>query len=153
MKVDISKPTLCNIASMLEIVDTEVENGNILHRSADEIATTIRSYSIALNSNTIIGFVALHIHNEKLAEIRSLVVKEKFRGEGVGSYLIESAINEAKSLGVKEVLVLTYNKSLYTKYNFIEIDKESLPEHKIWTDCIKCIHFPICDEIALLKTF
>ena len=28
--------------------------------------------------------------------------------------------------------------------------KESLPEHKIWADCIKCIHFPVCNEIALV---
>ena len=22
--------------------------------------------------------------------------------------------------------------------------------HKIWADCIKCIHFPVCNEIALV---
>ncbi|PHQ55600.1 MAG: GNAT family N-acetyltransferase, partial [Sulfurimonas sp.] len=33
-----------------------------------------------------------------------------------------------------------------------EIPKESLPEHKIWADCIKCKHFPICNEVSLIKT-
>ena len=28
--------------------------------------------------------------------------------------------------------------------------KVSIPDTKIWLDCIKCKHFPICDEVALL---
>ncbi|HHD83733.1 MAG TPA: GNAT family N-acetyltransferase, partial [Campylobacteraceae bacterium] len=31
-----------------------------------------------------------------------------------------------------------------------EIPKEALPEQKIWADCVKCKHFPICDEVALI---
>ena len=33
----------------------------------------------------------------------------------------------------------------------VEIQKELLPEHKIWADCIKCKHFPICNEVSLIK--
>jgi len=32
-----------------------------------------------------------------------------------------------------------------------EIDKKDLSNQKIWADCIKCKHFPVCDEIALIK--
>ncbi len=60
------------------------------------------------------------------------------------------ALSEAKELGVKEVLVLTYLPDFFKKVGFIEIPKETIPEHKIWTDCIKCIHFPICNEVSLI---
>jgi amino-acid N-acetyltransferase len=30
------------------------------------------------------------------------------------------------------------------------VDKSALP-HKIWSDCLKCVKFPDCDEIALVK--
>ena len=39
--------------------------------------------------------------------------------------------------------------SAYTE-QMKEINKEVIPEHKIWADCIKCIHFPVCNEVALV---
>jgi N-acetylglutamate synthase-like GNAT family acetyltransferase len=60
-------------------------------------------------------------------------------------------LDEAKVLGVEEeVLVLTYLPAFFEKLGFHEINKEAIHEHKIWADCIKCIHFPVCNEIALV---
>ena len=41
-------------------------------------------------------------------------------------------------------------KELFEKFCFQMIDKESIPNPKIWIDCIKCTHFPKCDEVALM---
>jgi len=60
-------------------------------------------------------------------------------------------LDEAKDLGLQKVLVLTYRQSFFERLGFIEIPKESLPEHKIWADCIKCKHFPVCNEVSLIK--
>ncbi|MBI3873711.1 MAG: GNAT family N-acetyltransferase, partial [Arcobacter sp.] len=76
-------------------------------------------------------------------------VHSDFRNLGVGAELIKKAINEAKFYSLKTILVLTYRQKLFEKFGFIVIAKESIPETKIWLDCIKCKHFPICDEIAL----
>ena len=144
------KPTVADIKNMQELVHDEVENGNILVRSEAEMATTIRSYKVVYDDNQLIGFVALHIHTPVLAEIRSLVVASHKRGEGIGSKLIQHCINEANDLKIQQLLVLTYQQTLFEKFDFKVIQKESLPDTKIWADCIKCKHFPICDEIALL---
>jgi amino-acid N-acetyltransferase len=149
--IEIVKPTLGDIHEMFELVNDEVESGNILYRSEDEIATTIRSYFVAKENSKIIGFVALHIHTMKLAEIRSLIVAPTHRGQGVATQLIQSAIEEAKSFAIKQLLVLTYQQRMFETLGFVEIDKESLPENKIWTDCIKCKHFPVCNEVSLVK--
>jgi len=150
MKIDYLKPTLNDIKQMQELVLPEVKSGIILYRSDDEIASNIRSYKVAKDSKKIIGFVALHIHSPTLAEVRSLIVSESYRGFGIGKRLVNESVQEAKELGVKELFTLTYKKEFFEKLNFKEIPKESLPEHKIWADCIKCKHFPICDEIALI---
>ena len=144
------KPTVNDIKNMQELVYDEVENGNILIRSEAEMATTIRSYKVVYENDTLIGFVALHIHTPILAEIRSLVVASNKRGEGIGSTLIKHCIAEAKELKLRKLLVLTYQQQLFEKFNFKVIQKESLPDTKIWADCIKCKHFPICDEISLI---
>ncbi len=151
MEIEYLKPTLLDIEAMQTLVKQEVANGVILDRNSNEMATTIRSYTIAKNKNKIIGFVALHIHTPTLAEIRSLIVREDFRNRGVGKNLISEAIKEAKDLNLKEVLTLTYHKEFFEKLNFKEISKESIPDSKIWADCIKCKHFPICNEISLIK--
>ena len=150
--IQYTKAKLTDIPHMQEVVHPEVEKGIILFRSSDEIATNIRSYILAKEDDRIIGFGALHFHADNLAEIRSLVVKDGYRGKGVGKGIIQDLLLEGNFLGVKKVFTLTYQKAFFEAVGFTEISKEALPAHKIWADCIKCKHFPICDEIALIKT-
>ncbi len=153
MSIKYQKASLSDIKDMQKLVLPEVVSGVILHRSDDEIASNIRSYTLAKEDGNIVGFVALHIHSPTLAEVRSLIVKENQRGKGVGKALVQETIKEAKELGIKDLFTLTYQKEFFEHLGFNEIPKESLPEHKIWADCIKCKHFPICDEIALIIKF
>ncbi len=144
------KARLKDIPKMQALVEKDVKDGVILARSDDEVASNIRSYIIAESKDKIVGYGALHIHSPRLAEIRSLIVAPNYRGEGIGANIVKEALKEAKSLGVLEVLVLTYLPEFFKSLGFVEIDKESIPEHKIWTDCIKCIHFPNCNEVSLI---
>jgi amino-acid N-acetyltransferase len=61
-------------------------------------------------------------------------------------------VQNAISLQLKNVLVLTYQDQLFKKLGFKIIDKENIPTQKIWQDCIKCKFFPRCEEISLIKT-
>lgn len=153
MDFRIFKPILSDIPNMRNLVLPEVQNGVILDRSEDEIANTIRSYKVVKNANNeIVAFSALYIYSMILGEIRSLVVREDCRRKGLASLLINALIEDAKDIGLKEILVLTYKREVFEKLDFKEIDKAKIPNHKIWADCIKCKRFPVCDEIALIKT-
>jgi len=149
--VELVKAKLSDIPAMQELVLSEVKEGIILDRSEDEVATNIRSYVLAKNSGVLVGYTALHIHSKRLAEIRSLIVHKNYRNQKIGQLMVEFTLKEAIKLGVEEdVIVLTYLPEFFKKLEFKEIEKELIPEHKIWTDCIKCIHFPVCNEIALV---
>jgi len=149
--ISLVKAKLSDIPSMRALVASEVKEGIILERSEDEVATNIRSYVLAKEGEKLVGYTALHIHSKRLAEIRSLIVDESYRGKKIGQRMVEFTLEEAKALGVEEdVLVLTYLPAFFQKIGFKEINKEVIPEHKIWTDCIKCIHFPVCNEVALV---
>ena len=150
--IELIKPTLADIPAMQKLVADEVSSGVILERSDDEIATSIRSYVLARQEGYLVGYTALHIHSPRMAEIRSLVVGKDFRGQSIGQRMVRFALDEARVLGVDEVLALTYVADFFRKLGFAEIDKESIPEQKIWADCIKCIHFPVCNEISLIYT-
>jgi len=149
--VELVKATLLDIPEMQKMVHSEVKDGIILERNEDEVATNIRSYILAKENNKLLGYAALHIHSARLAEIRSLIVADTHRGQSIGKQIVQFSLNEAKDLNVsEEVLVLTYLPDFFRKMDFVEIAKETIPEHKIWTDCIKCIHFPVCNEISLV---
>ncbi|MCE3040137.1 N-acetyltransferase [Helicobacter anatolicus] len=152
MKVEYKKPILSHIQEMQDLVHEEVQQGLILPRTMEEMARNIRSYYIAVFEGKIIGFCALHIYTPKLAEIRSLVVDVKYRNQGIAQELVNYNLLEGKNLGIKEFLVLTYRPNLFKRLGFNEIQKEKIPHQKIWADCVACKHFPVCHEIALLKT-
>jgi len=149
--IELVKAKLTDIPAMQSLVLSEIKDGIILNRTEDEVATNIRSYILVKDDDTLVGYAALHVHSMRLAEIRSLIVDEAYRGKNIGQNMVKYALKEAKSLGVKEdVLVLTYLPLFFEKLGFSEINKEMIPEHKIWADCIKCIHFPVCNEVALV---
>jgi len=97
-----------------------------------------------------VGICALHICWDDLAEIRSLIVREESRNAGIGAKLVKACIQESKALGVNRVFALTYRPEFFERLGFKQVDKSVLP-HKIWTDCLHCVKFPDCDEVALLK--
>jgi len=149
--IELVKAKLSDIPAMQSLVVSEVKDGIILDRTEDEVATNIRSYVLAKDGDKLVGYTALHVHSRRLAEIRSLIVDEAYRGQKVGQRMVQFTLDEAKNIGVEEdVLVLTYLPQFFLNLNFKEINKEVIPEHKIWADCIKCIHFPICNEVALV---
>ena len=149
--IELVKAKLSDIPIMQALVSSEVKEGVILNRTEDEVAGNIRSYILAKDKDRLVGYAALHIHSKRVAEIRSLIVDEKYRGQKIGEGIVKFALDEAKELGVEEdVLVLTYLPQFFEKLGFVEMNKELIPEHKIWADCIKCIHFPVCNETALV---
>ena len=149
--MEIIKPTLKEINHIQEVLKPFVEEGIILKRDDDEIATNIWSYLLVYKKDIPIGVGALHIYSKFLGEIRSLAVKSDFQNRGVGTLIVNELLKEAKKIYLKEVLVLTYKKEFFEKLGFIEINKDAIPDKKIWADCIKCKFFPTCNEIALIK--
>ena len=149
--ITLDKPTLQDIPTMTQMVSSEVKEGTILARTEDEIATNIRSYIIARQHGRIVGYTALHIYSPRLAEIRSLIVESAYRRTGVGYALVSAALEEAKNIKIQEsVLVLTFLPEFFKKLGFHTIEKAEIPEQKIWADCIKCVHFPVCNEVAMV---
>jgi len=147
----IIKPTLKDIAKIQNLLNSFVEEGIILKRENDEIATNIRSYIAIKKDNKFIAIGALHIYSDELGEIRSLAVNKNYQKQGLGKKIVLELEKEAKNLNLKTLLTLTYQKEFFEKMGFKEIPKEKVPTQKVWSDCIKCPHFPNCNEISLIK--
>ena len=148
--MELIKPTLSDISAMQLLVNPYIDEGGILRRSDEEVANTIRSYIIAKENDELLGFSSLFIYTPKLAEVRSLAVGKKHQRKGVGTRIVRNLIDEAKRLELKQILTLTYHSSFFSKLGFTEVSKEEVWHHKVWEDCIRCKHFPTCNESALI---
>jgi amino-acid N-acetyltransferase len=144
----ISRPKPCEAKSIQELINLYANTG-LLPLSLHEIYERIRDFFIYKIESKIVGAASLHIIWEDLAEFRSLAVHANYRHQGIGKALVIRALDEAKDLHLKKIFLLTNQKEYFKKMGFQLIDKSELP-HKVWSDCIKCIKFPHCDEVAMI---
>lgn len=145
----IRKARMEEIPKIQKMLEGSARKGELLPRSLSELYDSIRDFQVCLDGKQrILGFCALHPTWESLGEIRSLFVREEARGQGIGRELVSKCLEEGKELGIHRVFVLTFNPDFFQKLGFSPVDKAMLP-HKIWADCIHCIHFPDCKEQAL----
>lgn len=146
----IRKAKLQDVKEIQRLIKQYSTRGDILPRSLVELYDHLRDFYVFVQNRKVVGICALHVCWEDLGEIRSLAVQEDARKKGIGAKLVRVCLKEAKALGMKRVFALTYRPDFFERLNFKVVDKSILP-HKIWTDCLKCVKFPDCDEVAVLK--
>ena len=126
--------------------------GVILPRSLSQLYNHSREFVVLEEEDgTFLGCSSLSIIWEDLAEVPSLYVVAEARGRGLGRKLVEACIDEARRLGIIKVFALTYQEAFFRCMGFEVVGKDTLPQ-KIWADCIHCVKFPDCDEIAMQRT-
>jgi amino-acid N-acetyltransferase len=145
----VRKAKLKDASSIHSLINEYASEGTLLPRSLNSIYEHIRDFWIYEEKGEVLGCCALQIVWEDLAEIRSFAVRKDRKGEGIGRALITSCLREAEELGVSKVFSLTYAKDFFERFGFKVVDKNILP-HKVWSDCINCIKFPNCDEVAVI---
>ncbi|MFN7065475.1 MAG: N-acetyltransferase [Aquificaceae bacterium] len=142
------KAKLRDVPELYKLIKEYAKEGILLPRSLNSLYETIRDFWVCEEEGEIVGCASLHIVWEDLAEIKSLAVRKDYRGKGIGSLLVGACLKEAEELGVRRVFVLTYAQEFFSRFSFEEVEKSKLP-HKVWGECINCIKFPTCDEIAM----
>jgi len=146
----IRKARLDDVKEIQKMVNDYSKKGSILPRSLSELYDHLRDFFVYTRNRRIIGICSLHLCWEDLAEIRTLAVREEEWRKGIGAKLVRACLKEARSLRIQRVFTLTYEAAFFERFGFRRVDKAVLP-HKIWTDCLNCVKFPDCDEIALVK--
>jgi amino-acid N-acetyltransferase len=148
----IRKATIKDIKAIHALLHLYGREGKLLPRPLSVLYDHVRDFTVFVDNKDsgVLGCCALQFCWDDLAEIRSLAVHPEHVGKGIGSKLVEHALSDAKSFGIQKVFALTYRPSFFYRFGFQQIDRSELPI-KIWADCIACIKFPDCDEIAMMK--
>ncbi|MDH7498911.1 MAG: N-acetyltransferase [candidate division NC10 bacterium] len=131
------------------MINFYADRGEMLPCSLSELYERVRDFFVYEDRGEVAGTCALHVSWEDLGEIRSLAVKEPYVRHGIGTRLARACLEEAAALGIKKIFALTYKPAFFRRLGFQVIDKSKLPQ-KIWSDCVKCVKFPECDETAVI---
>ena len=151
MVIEIRKARMEDMPPLHKLLMVEANKGLLLPRSLTQMYTAVRDFHVAVDEEgNLAGCSALALIWEGLAEVRSLIVADTHRRQGIGHKLVKACMEDAVKLGVANVFSLTYQVTFFTALGFEEVPKETLPQ-KIWRDCIHCPKFPNCDETAMIR--
>jgi amino-acid N-acetyltransferase len=150
-EVAIVRPAaITDVPQIHDLLDQYARMGNVLPRPFNELYRHLRDFFVVELNEQIVGCAALEIFTESLGEVRSLVVAPDHARHGLGRMLVERILDEAKTIGLKRIMALTYVPGFFHKLGFKTVSKNTLPE-KVWGICVKCYKFNNCDEEAVLK--
>ncbi len=142
--------TVADIPAAGRIINDCAEYGLMLHRSMEYMYEHTRDFFVAVEDGQVVGVCGLNIVWANLAEVYSLAVAPSWRGRGLGRELVEACVENARTLGIRRLMTLTYEKTFLQKLGFTECDRQQLPL-KVWSECVRCTKNQACDEIAMVR--
>ena len=96
----------------------QAHNDHLLERSREEVESLLPTFWVAELDGEVVGCCCLEIYSRKIAEVRSLVVKESARRRGLGRGLVLEAVAEARRRQIAEILTVTAELEFFESVNF-----------------------------------
>lgn len=138
-----------DVPDILRLLQHYSAMGDLLPRTKADVYKNLEHFRVIDQANQIIACGSLEHFTPELAEIRSLMVDENYKGQSLGKIIVENLIELANNGDTARVMALTYVPAFFHKLGFETVAKEVFPE-KIWGICVNCYKFHNCDEIAVL---
>ncbi len=111
-----------DVAAIRRIAAPLVEARVLVAKEAVAYYEGLQDFRVAETDGRIVGFGALHVMWEDLAEVRTLAVSSEVKGTGVGGMLLEQLLDDARELGVSRVFCLTFETAFFEAHGFTEIE-------------------------------
>lgn len=142
--------TVDDIEPLYLMIDEYAQKGIMLPRSRKALQRQIGLFVVAEVDSKVVGCGSLCRLGNDLVEIRSLGLRDEYKGKGIGSLIVKELTEEARRQKIPKIMALTYAVNFFLANGFEIVQKEIFPE-KVWTDCVNCSKQHACDEIAVLK--
>jgi amino-acid N-acetyltransferase len=151
-RLNIRPARVSDVPGIYEQIRVFADQKLMIRRSMAELYESIREYFVAADDeNRVVGCVALHVFWADLAEVRGLAVAEHVQNLGVGRQLLDACWELARELEIRSVFALTQSGGFFERCGYHQIDKSELPS-RIWNECVRCPAFPVCGELAFIRS-
>ena len=111
-----------DIKGIRQLIDSYAPQGRLLTKETVTLYESVQEFTVAVAGEEVVGCGALHVLWEDLAEVRTVAVSEKIRGQGVGHQILESIISRAQNLGIKRIFCLTFETEFFGRHGFAVIE-------------------------------
>lgn len=111
-----------DIKGIRQLIDSYAPQGRLLTKETVTLYESVQEFTVAVAGEEVVGCGALHVLWEDLAEVRTVAVSEKLRGQGVGHQILESIISRAQNLGIKRIFCLTFETEFFGRHGFAVIE-------------------------------
>ncbi len=122
-----------DVPAITEIARPLIEQRILLGKELVEIYESIQEFVVAEQEGEVIGFGALHVMWQDLAEIRTLAVAQSAKRKGIGAAMLRELLERAKVLGVRRVFCLSFEEEFFRSHGFelisdVPVDPETYAE-------------------------
>ena len=131
------------------LITDNLEVGHLLPRSIEDVERHVARFLVASVDNAVVGCAELAPLSGKVAEVRSLVVAESFRGRHIGPQLVTEVAKTATASGFSTLCAFTHEPSHFVRMAFTIVPHIWVPE-KIVHDCTGCPLFRKCGQHAVM---
>jgi len=133
-----------------ELIERNQRSGHLLPRQLSELTSRIDRFVVGVDGRgSIVACGELAPLSSTLAEIRSLVVTEKRRGQGLGRRIVDELRTRARTSGYDDLCVFAHEPGYFAHMGFSIVPHTWLPE-KIMADCRNCALFRRCEQFAMV---
>lgn len=105
----------------------------------DDVAyyEAVQEFLVAENDDEdILGFGALHVMWEHLAEVRTLATADSLQGRGIGGLVLNALLDKAEDLGVQHVFCLTFETSFFQRHGFQIMENQSVLDADVFNQLL-----------------
>ena len=148
--MNVRKAKVSDVRAINTLISSYAERDRMLFRSMADIYENLQTFTVFELDGNIVGCCALEVIWSDLAEIKSLAVDSTKKSMGIGTMMVNAALEQAAALGVPKVFALTLEPEFFKKAGFQVVEKETLPM-KVWSDCARCPKQQDGDEVAVVK--
>jgi len=112
----------------------------------------VQEFLVAENPDgDIIGFGALHVMWEDLAEVRTLATADSYQGQGVGGVVLNALLDKAEALGVEHVFCLTFETSFFQRHGFKIMDDQSVLDPEVFNQLLRSTDEGVAEFLDLAR--
>ena len=128
------RPARASDVRAIATLRAPMEGQVLLHHDLVSLFERSQEFVVAVDaSDKVVGAGGLHVMWEDLAEVRSLIVDQSVRGQGVGHLLVDALIEKARGLSIKRLFCLTFEEAFFAKHGFspisdVPVDEETFAE-------------------------
>lgn len=138
MSFTIRPARTADVRHILELAGPLVDQRVLVPKEAVAYYESIQEFLIAEDeTGSVIGFGALHVMWEDLAEVRTLASSPDWRGYGVGSALLRALIERATTLGVDRVFCLTFEVEFFTRHGFNVMEDQTPVDPEVYMELLQ----------------